>query len=89
MRIKGAAECALITGEERVVPAHPRYFVCTVERARRRGIGAGITLAALREARDLGYSVGVLGSSEMGYPVYRRLGFEEYCRIGLYEWRPG
>ena len=65
------------------------YFVCTVERARRRGIGAGITLAALSEARDLGYSVGVLGSSEMGYPVYRGLGFEEYCRIGLYEWRPG
>lgn len=65
------------------------YFVCTVERARRRGIGAAVTLAALREARDLGYEVGVLGSSEMGYPVYRRLGFEEYCRIGLYEWRPG
>jgi GNAT superfamily N-acetyltransferase len=65
------------------------YFVCTLERARRRGIGAGVTLAALREAKDLGYSVGVLGSSEMGYPVYRRLGFEEYCRIGLYEWRPG
>ncbi|HET9963859.1 MAG TPA: GNAT family N-acetyltransferase [Rubrobacter sp.] len=65
------------------------YFVCTVERARRRGIGARITLAALSEARDLGYSVGVLGSSEMGYSVYRGLGFEEYCRIGLYEWRPG
>ena len=65
------------------------YFVCTVERARRRGIGARITLAALSEARDLGYSVGVLGSSEMGYPVYCGLGFEEYCRIGLYEWRPG
>jgi predicted acetyltransferase len=64
------------------------YFVCTVERARRQGIAAGITLAALREARELGSSIGVLGSSEMGYPVYRRLGFEEYCRIGLYKWRP-
>jgi ATP-dependent RNA helicase SUPV3L1/SUV3 len=31
VRVKGAADCALITGEERVVPAHPRYFVCTVE----------------------------------------------------------
>ena len=65
------------------------YFVCTVERARRRGIGAAVTLAALREAREMCYSTGVLGSSEMGYPVYRRLGFKEYCRIGLYEWRPG
>ncbi len=65
------------------------YFVSTVEHARRRGIGAAVTLAALREARDLGYRTGVLGSSEMGYPVYRRLGFREHCRIGLYEWRTG
>jgi len=65
------------------------YFICIVERVRRRGIGAAVTLTALQEARDLGYTVGVLGSSEMGYPVYRRLGFEEYCRIELYEWRPG
>ena len=62
------------------------YFVCTAERARRQGIGAAITLAALHDAREMGYRVGVLGSSEMGYPVYRRLGFREYCRIGLYEY---
>lgn len=64
------------------------YCVSTVERARRRGIGAAVTLAALQEAKNLGYCDGVLGSSEMGYGVYRGLGFEEYCRIGLYEWRP-
>jgi GNAT superfamily N-acetyltransferase len=64
------------------------YFVSTVEEARRRGIGAALTLAPLLEAQKMGYRIGVLGSSEMGYPVYRRLGFEEYCRIGLYEWQP-
>src|SRR5215471_18810251 len=31
VRLKGAAEAALITGEERIVPKFPRYFVCTVE----------------------------------------------------------
>jgi ATP-dependent RNA helicase SUPV3L1/SUV3 len=31
VRLKGAADVALITGEERIVPAHPRYYVCTVE----------------------------------------------------------
>ena len=63
------------------------YFVFTVPEARRQGIGAAITLAALQDARALGYRAGVLGSSTMGYPVYRRLGFQEYCRIGIYEWQ--
>ena len=31
VRLKGAADVALITGEERILPLHPRYFVCTVE----------------------------------------------------------
>jgi GNAT superfamily N-acetyltransferase len=63
------------------------YFVMTVPEARRQGIGAAITLAALRDAREMGYHVGVLGSSEAGFPVYQRLGFQEYCQIGIYEWR--
>ena len=62
------------------------YFVLTVPQARRRGIGRAVTLAALREARDLGYRIGVLGASRMGLPLYRRLGFQEYCRIAVYEW---
>jgi GNAT superfamily N-acetyltransferase len=65
------------------------YFVFTVDAARRQGIGAAITAAALRDARELGYRVGVLGASSMGYGVYRRLGFREYCTIDIYEWRPG
>ncbi|WP_292050834.1 MULTISPECIES: DEAD/DEAH box helicase, partial [unclassified Brevundimonas] len=31
VRIKGAASVALITGEEKIVPPRPSYFVCTVE----------------------------------------------------------
>ena len=64
------------------------YFVFTVPEARRQGIGAAITHAALRDAHELGYSAGVLGASEMGYSVYARLGFRECCRIGIYEWQP-
>ncbi|MBF0561433.1 MAG: disulfide oxidoreductase [Alphaproteobacteria bacterium] len=31
VRIKGAAAVALVTGEEKIIPPHPAYFVCTVE----------------------------------------------------------
>jgi ATP-dependent RNA helicase SUPV3L1/SUV3 len=31
VRAQGAERVALVTGEERIIPAHPRYFVCTVE----------------------------------------------------------
>ena len=31
VKSRGAAEVALITGEEKIVPLRPRYFVCTVE----------------------------------------------------------
>ena len=31
VRLKGAGTVALVTGEERIVPPHPRWFVCTVE----------------------------------------------------------
>lgn len=64
------------------------YFVFTVEEARQRGIGAAMTLTPLLEARAMGYRVGVLGSSAMGFPVYRRLDFREYCKIRIYEWYP-
>src|SRR5690606_17427112 len=31
VRQRGAAAVALVTGEEKIVPARPHYFVCTVE----------------------------------------------------------
>src|SRR5262245_42174352 len=31
VKLKGVSTVALITGEERVIPPHPSYFVCTVE----------------------------------------------------------
>lgn len=64
------------------------YFVMTAPQARRRGLGTAITVAALAEAKELGYEYGVLCASAMGYGVYQKIGFQEYCRIGLYEWRP-
>ncbi len=39
-----------------------------------------------KEARANGYRIGTLQSSELGYPVYRRLGFRDVCRFALYLW---
>jgi ribosomal protein S18 acetylase RimI-like enzyme len=64
------------------------YNVATLPNARRKGIGAATTLVPLREAQAQGYRAAVLHSSEMGLGVYRRLGFREYCDLGIYEW-PG
>ncbi len=65
------------------------YGVATIPDARRQGIGTAMTLTALREARALGYRVGVLFTGEKGTPpfrVYHRIGFREYCRLGHYVW---
>jgi GNAT superfamily N-acetyltransferase len=65
------------------------YVVATVPGARRQGIGAALTLAALRDARAIGYRIGILHSSPMGLGVYRRLGFQEYCKMSHYVRRSG
>jgi ribosomal protein S18 acetylase RimI-like enzyme len=62
------------------------YNVATVPEARGRGIGRAITAAALAEGVARGQRTAVLGSSEMGYPVYRRLGFREVSRLRSYAW---
>ncbi len=60
------------------------YFVGTLPDEERRGFGRAMTLAALGAARDAGFRVGTLQATAAGFPIYRRLGFREYYRIGLY-----
>jgi GNAT superfamily N-acetyltransferase len=53
------------------------WCVGVAERARRRGVGAAMTTSPLPAARAAGYRSAILGATEMGLPVYRRLGWEE------------
>lgn len=52
------------------------WCVGTLERARRRGIGAAMTTGPLLAAREAGYASAMLGATELGFPVYSRLGWE-------------
>lgn len=61
-------------------------YLATIPGARTRGVGGAMALAVLREARSLGYRVGVLQSSEMGYNLYLRLGFRNLCHVGYFYW---
>lgn len=60
------------------------FGVSTLPQARRKGIGAKITLHALQDARREGYRVAVLHSSSIAVNVYKALGFREYCKFGIY-----
>ena len=52
--------------------------------ARGYGIGSRLTELALERAAELGKSRVVLGSSEMGLNVYRRIGFKETRALAVY-----
>jgi predicted GNAT family acetyltransferase len=57
------------------------YCVTTVPEARGKGAGAALTLKPLLEAREMGYRIGILQSSNMGFNVYKNLGFTHLCQI--------
>jgi len=66
------------------------YNLATLPQARSQGIGAWLTIKTYEEALSLGYHVATLQTT---YPnalrLYHHLGFEVYCKIGIYEYHPG
>ena len=51
------------------------YNIATVERARRRGLGAAMTSRLVADGAAAGCDVAILQASSMGFPIYERLGF--------------
>jgi GNAT superfamily N-acetyltransferase len=62
------------------------WWVSTLPMARGKGIGTEMTLYPIREARQQGYRVGVLLATEMGYPLYKKLGYDDYYKTKTYVW---
>lgn len=64
------------------------YNIATLESARGRGIGYAVTASLMAAARERGCTRAILHASEMGRPVYDRLGFEEVCVVPQWIWLP-
>jgi GNAT superfamily N-acetyltransferase len=60
------------------------YSIATVESARRRGYGAAMTARVMSDGVAAGCDAAALQASEMGRPIYERLGFRTVVRYVAY-----
>lgn len=60
------------------------YSIATVEAARRRGYGAAMTARVVADGVVAGCNVAVLQASELGRPIYERLGFRTIVNYTAY-----
>jgi len=60
------------------------YCVATRPSHRGKGLGAYVTAEPLHRARAEGWDMGILQASEAGFPIYKKLGFEEVGGIAMY-----
>lgn len=61
--------------------------VTTVSYWREKGVGTSMVSHALRFSQSLGYNIGVLQASDMGFNLYQRLGFKKYYEFKEYIWK--
>jgi GNAT superfamily N-acetyltransferase len=59
--------------------------VVTRPARRRRGYGTAMTWAAVSAAQGMGCRAFVLTATDMGYPVYVKMGFAPVCTLRTYE----
>jgi len=60
------------------------YAVSTLPEARNKGIGSALTIVPLRHAVERGYRIATLQASEMGLPIYEKIGFKTVFQFALY-----
>ena len=65
------------------------YAVATADGHRGRGYGGALTHAAVAAGQAAGLETAVLMSSDLGIPVYVRLGFREVGRVTFLRWPGG
>ncbi|MGV9348325.1 GNAT family N-acetyltransferase [Streptomyces spiralis] len=76
-----------MVGSTVVITAHGVagiFLVHVAEAHRRRGIGAALTVAALRAGQESGMRSAALVASPAGEPLYRRFGFTTLSEYRLF-----
>lgn len=64
------------------------YNIAVRDEARGRGIGRAITTELMRIGAGQGCTESILHASEMGEPVYARLGYQTVGQVAQYLWAP-
>jgi alkanesulfonate monooxygenase SsuD/methylene tetrahydromethanopterin reductase-like flavin-dependent oxidoreductase (luciferase family) len=72
----------------RTGPTIGAYNIATVEAARRRGYGAAMTMRIVDDGAAEGCDVAILQASDVGRPIYERLGFRTVVEYDGYVARP-
>ena len=65
------------------------FNVATLEEHRGNGYGAAMTMKAVLDGMGRGCDVAFLQATEMGFPLYERLGFETIFTYELWDSAPG
>jgi GNAT superfamily N-acetyltransferase len=60
------------------------FYIGTIPKVRRQGIAKTMVNHLLREAKNKGYHISILQASEMGYPIYKKIGFKKYYTTKIY-----
>lgn len=59
------------------------YYIGTLPDHRKQGIGTTMTNYSLKQAQLQSHDLVVLQATDMGADIYRRVGFQEYCKIRM------
>jgi GNAT superfamily N-acetyltransferase len=81
---KPVASAMIFKGKE----AAGLFYIGTVHKARRKGIAEALTFYLLNKAKNEGYNISTVQASEMGYPLYKKIGFKEYYISKIYAFNP-
>ncbi len=60
------------------------HWVGTLPEFRGKGIGTAICYKIIKDAQNAGYQEAILLATEMGEPLYKKLGFDEYALYQVY-----